>query len=437
MINVLLRRKPYRGWWVMLVTAFAGMSVSATATFAFTVLIKPMTEDLGWSHAQLLGAFTVSGFLGALISPFLGRAVDRYGGRVVLTSSLLYLGLMLVLTAEVNALWQFYLLYSVSVALALAGVIRVSATAIGANWFIRRRAVAFAVLFSALPLSGVIFTPVFQAMVDQWDWRMVWRIAGLAIIAVPVPLAWLVIRRRPEDVGLRPDGDSVQISAQRGDGLEVRPVHMARATEESWTLREASRTRTFWLINLSLFLIGFPSTSIILVMHPYFTDLDVSATTAAQLVSFYAFMAFLGSLVGGTLIQLTSVRVLLAPFAAFYGSSVVLFVIVGGSSVFLMYLVLVPLGISIMGNTHLASQVWADYYGRRNIGSLVGMANLVRTAPLAVGPLIAAAIRDSNGDYGLAFLIFAGLCFVAAVALFFAKPPRKKPSHNERGTGIQ
>lgn len=125
------------------------------------------------------------------------------------------------------------------------------------------------------------------------------------------------------------------------------------------------------------------------------------------------------------------VRVLLVPSALVYGTAVTLFVVLGEfASVPLMYVSILLLGLGIMGVSQIGNQVWADYYGRKEAGSIIGMSNLIRALPLALGPLLAASIHDSLGSYPPAFSLFAGLCFVAALGFFFARPPqRSSPSH--------
>ena len=142
-------------------------------------------------------------------------------------------------------------------------------------------------------------------------------------------------------------------------------------------------------------------------------------------MSFYAFSHLVGALVWGTLAQRFAVRGLLAPFAVFYGAAILLLVVVGGSSVALVYLSLLLLGIGVMGGFQLGTQVWADYYGRREIGSIIGAFNLIRTLAVALGPLLAALIHDSMGSYRPSFVLFAGFCFAAALGLAFSRPPQK------------
>lgn len=392
----------------------------------FTVLVTPITDEFRATDTELLGVLMVAGVLSALLSPFLGKAVDRYGGRVVIVVALVILASMLLLTAQAGTLWQFYLAYSMAFAFSRAGVWAVSGPAIAANWFYRKRGVAFAVIMGVLALITVPFPIIAQTMVDWLDWRWAWRLVALGTFAVAIPVAWLVIRSKPENMGLRPDGARAPVVAQPRERSLESPLSADESEEVSWTLKEAMETRTFWLLNGGYFLIVFPMSSIIVVMHTYFTELDISAGTASRLVSTFGLSSFIGTFVMGILIQKLSVRRLLAPLAAGYGVSIVLFTVLAGhTSLLLTYLSMLPLGLSIMGVALVGNQVWADYYGRAAIGTILGLHNLVRSVPLAAGPLLAAGIRDSWGDYRIAFAVFAGFCFLGAVGLLFARPPRK------------
>ena len=395
-------------------------------------MINPITDDLGFSHAQLLGALVVTGLLGAVVAPVMGKAVDEYGARAILVGSLLFLGLSLILASRIQSIWQFYLVYGIGTGLSQAGLTRVGSQAVAANWFIRRRGIAFATLALPVAIGGLVFVPIAQAILDRWDWRMVWLLFGLVILVVPAPLVWMVVRRRPEDLGLRPDGDPPDALEQPPRSRANPPRRSPQATDDSWTLKETLRTRAFWVINGSLLLIGFPSSAIIVVMHPYFTSLDVSSSTAAKLVSFYSISNALGVPFWGILVQFFSARSLLVPFALLYGSAVGLLALTGStSSVLLMYLALVPLGIGVMGTLQLGNQVWADIYGRREVGTIIGTSTLIRTPSNATGALVAAAFHDFLGSYRPAFVMFSIFCFAAAVGLFFAGQPRRTRPHQD------
>lgn len=410
---------------MLAVTVLAEFFTMGAGSWALGVMIKPITGEFGWSHAQLIGVLTMAGILGALVSPFLGRIVDRFGARLVMTLGLVFLGVMLMLTRYVVSLWQFYAIFGLSLALARPAVMSIGGQTVTANWFIRKRGIAFAALAAGTSTSGMVFPQVTQAMLNVWDWRTVWLVMGLALVCVAAPLAWLVIRPRPEDMGLLPDGAQADAPVAT---QAAKPKRWGRpqTADVSWTLKEAMRTPTFWLLNLSLPLTMFPAGTIFLVMHPYYTDLGISPTTAARLVSFYALTAFGSHFFWATAVQSVGIRKLLVPYATLYATGIALFVLAGGSSVGWIMLSILPLGLGISGAVQFSNQVFADYFGRKEIGSILGTSSLFRLIPSSFGPLLAAELHDWRGTYAAAFVVFSAFCFLAALGLFFARPPRKK-----------
>ena len=163
----------FYGWWVLYAAISASVFITGIGNWTLTVLISPMSQDLGWSHSQILGALTVAGFSGATISPLVGRIVDRYGARPVITSSVLGMAIALVVTANIEAVWQFYAIYALGLGLSSSSVNRVGAQAIASNWFNKKRGMAFGSIMAGSTISGVVFTLVAQGIVDRWDWRMV------------------------------------------------------------------------------------------------------------------------------------------------------------------------------------------------------------------------------------------------------------------------
>jgi MFS family permease len=414
--------KIYYGWWV-LGAAVMAVVFNNGPSWSLGIVLTPMTEEFDWRVSQLLGVVTAAGLLGTVISPPLGRVVDRYGARIVISTSMLFFGIMLILTSQTRAMWHFYLFLGLGMAVAQSGVMRVGGPAIAANWFLRKRAIAFGAIFGGTAIAGMLFPPVTQAMVDAWGWRSAWAAMGILIVVVGTPITWAVIRRRPEDLGLYPDGANSPIPFQQ-DAPKKR-WHRPLVTDVSWTLNEAIHTRTFWLLNVCMTLPGFAGGTVFLVMHAHFTEMGIDPTSAATFVSFYAFTALAAIPLWTALVQFFGVRSLLASYALFYGAGITIFASVGGSSDLLLYLGIIPLGIGVTGSGQLANQVWADYYGRQSIGTLIGVAGLFRILSMAGGPILAGGIHDLWGQYVPAFYLFAIFALVAAIGLFFAKPPTK------------
>ena len=197
----------FHGWWIVAVSFFALFTHGAATSYLFGLLVVPMENDLGWSRTTLVGALTVATFVTSALGMMMGPVFDRHGARIGMASSALLGGTCLVLLAMVQTPWQFYLLLGVGVGAARTGLENIGPRTAIANWFVRRRAAAFAWSSGGRAVFGFTMVPLFAILIEQTSWRAGWAVLGVVELIVLTPLAWFIIRRRPEDHGLLPDGD--------------------------------------------------------------------------------------------------------------------------------------------------------------------------------------------------------------------------------------
>jgi len=426
-------RRIFYGWWIVLV-AFIGFTVSAGASaWAFSVLVKPMSQEMGWTRSEIFSVVTLSSIVSGVASPIIGRLVDRYGARGVIVVCAIIAGMGLVLVSQIQpssakivalplSLFFFMLFFGVMKGMSAPGLSMVGPGAVIANWFVRRRGRAYALLSTGSPVSGMIFPPFVTWVMAISGWRAAWVIMGAIPLLVLAPMAWAVVRRRPEDLGLKPDGGEESPNAPERNE-KARPQRLR--PEEEFTAKEALKTRTFWIFTFGFALAGMPGGTIFLHMPSYYTDNGLSAATAAGLMSVYAFGALLARGIWGILAERFPIKVLLVAHALNYSAGIALFLTVGVQSLWLLYPTVVFLGIGAGGSMQLDSQAWADFYGRREIGSIMGLWTLFRTGLSSGGPLFAAIMFDIFKGYTIPFGLFSLLLLVAAGILVFANPPRK------------
>jgi MFS family permease len=199
--------------------------------WVLSVLIQPMEQDLGWSRVQLVGVLALSSVLAGAGAARLGPIVDRHGTRLLQTVSAAVGGSCLVAVAFVTAPWQYYLCWA-GVGLAVPGLMTLGPGVAIANWFIRRRALAFTLYSLGSATAGIVLAPLVAQIVERAGWRAGWLLLGVLLWCV-APLAWLIVRRRPEDLGLHPDGDT-EVRANTADqGHRPRPA--VTIDEPPWT----------------------------------------------------------------------------------------------------------------------------------------------------------------------------------------------------------
>jgi len=414
------RRRPYptfRGWWIVGVSFLALYLNGSSLSYLFGVFILPMEADLGWTRATLLGGLTATTFVTAGTGLVLGPFVDRHGARGVMTAAAVVSGAVLLALPHVTAIWQYYLLMGVGLGMTKASLENVGPRTAIANWFIKRRASAFAWFSGGRALFGVTAVAPFAYLISQTSWKAGWTVVGAIELVILAPLAWIIVRRRPEDHGQLPDGDTPRPTP----GGDVSAVH-----EEQWTRAEAMRTRTFWLIVVGFALSGFPTSGMIANLLPYFDDRGMTVAAASAAFSVFAAGAMAGRPIWGFVSSRMGVHASLSLYGLMYGATIAWLVV--AFSVPALFTAAFLLGVPTGGAAQLQAQAWPDLFGRRSVGAITGVSTLIVTPTMAAGPLLAALAFDLLRSYSLVFLAYAAGAFLSAACFYFAGRPVRSPA---------
>ena len=410
----IVQRTPFFYGWIIVAGAFFGAFASGGIQgFTFSVFLKPMSEDLGWDRAALTAGVAINTLVASFIAPLFGYIVDRHGPRPLMAAAAVVGGVAAFLLSQVTQLWQFYLIFAVAGIFGGAALGEVVTQSTVVKWFVRLRgrAVAFGSMGGAA--SGAILAPIISFIVINSGWRGGWVLMAALFFLILLPVSFLMIRR-PEDVGLKPDGDGSLNPGQSGDAAD---------TEQSWTLPQALRDRSLWLLTGSLTVAGLCVSSVVIHEFSYITDRGFSTTVAASVLSTHAAMASVGRLLWGFIVERVKVRYAMAAVFLLCGMALVLLVTAEFAALLLVFAV--AYGLSIGGYSVTTAVAFANYYGRDHVGSIRGAISPLVTGSVALGPVLIAVGYDFQGTYNSGFLAMVAL-FVAAGALaLLAKPPRK------------
>ncbi|MDP2327894.1 MAG: MFS transporter, partial [Dehalococcoidia bacterium] len=410
----------FYGWWIVIgafVAQFVAIGTQSPVSGAFLV---PMTEDLGWERAEFTIAISLATALSAVVGFFIGGYVDRYGARPLMLIGSFILAASIAAISQVDALWQFILLRGVAFTLGftLIGNLVVNVTL--SKWFVEKRGWAISLASMGVSAGSVVLTPIMVSVVDHVGWRDAWLILAAGAFVLVFPVA-LIMRRQPEDYGLAPDG------ARGGDG-EREVASRARAAADfanSFTRAQAIRTPAMWLLVVAF---GFSSVGLVsLLFHavPFLTDYGFPRTEAALFFSLQGAAALLSKFVWGWSMQHFPPRLLAAGSFVCAGTGAVLMVVAGQEGARpLMMLAFVLFGAGIGGQIPLNEFIWANFFGRRHLGSVRAAAMPVTILFSAGGPYFASVYYDVLGSYDGAILTFGGLWAVAALLVLIARPPR-------------
>ena len=402
----------YYGWWVVAAASSMSFANAATAISILTVFVVPMSQEFGWNRTEVAGATSLGAVLGAGLAPFTGRAVDRFGARVTLVAGGLIVVAGCLYLATAQALAGFYAAFTV-VRIADQGLIQVSAAVTAGKWFARYRGRATGVVMLGNAGGVIVMAPLVQLVISAWDWRAAWvMLAGVMLVVGALP-ALVLVRRQPEDLSLRVDGDEIS-------SLSAGPE--APGLDPDVGLSTILRTPSFWMILVSLFLVATATSGIGLHLVPHLTQQGLSAGAAVAAISVMSISGALAALACGLLAERVAPKLLLV--ANYLLAAASMWVLTAADNLPETYLFAVMQGIVGAGINTLAPILWAHYYGRGSLGGIFGVSRAAQVVGFAAGPLASAVVYDRTGSYQGAFLALAGVALVATVLLAVARRPR-------------
>jgi OFA family oxalate/formate antiporter-like MFS transporter len=405
--RLLVPRLPFfYGWVVLGCICLAGFARQGPAVAVLSVFVVPMTEAFAWTRMEIAGAVSLGGLLAAFVSPVLGPILDRRGARLILCGAVLGTGLSTMALSLTQSLFGFYLLFCFA-RLNWAGPFELGLYGALNNWFVARRALATAIATLA-QMSGLVALPIVgQLAMRDGGWRSGWVAIGTTVLVVGFLPVWLLLVRRPEDVGLTPDH-------KMAGGAAARP-------EPRFTRAEALRTRGFWMLSLYTMLAYPVQAGVSLHQAPHLIERGLAPLLAATVISFFSAMSAVASFGVGFLPRRWPVRHGLMAAALLMSAGA--FVLVGVRSADQAYLGAGLFGLGIGGILTLLPVAWADYFGRESFGAIRSVALSLQVVAQAIGPLLSGALRDWSGDYTDSLLVFGVLAVLAAAAALAARRP--------------
>jgi sugar phosphate permease len=412
--HLLARRLPfYYGWVILACVCCAGFARQAASVAVLSIFVAPMTGEFGWSRTAISGAVSLGGILAAVASPFLGPVLDRRGARALLSAAILSTAAAAMGLSLVGSLALFYVLFCIG-RMNWAGPFDLGIHGALASWFVGRRSQATSIATLAQMAGLVILPLVAQLAIARGGWRAGWLVVGIAVGAVGFLPVWLLLARRPEDLGLAPD----PVSAPSGDPL-------AAVAEPVFTRSEALRTPAFWLLSLYGLLIWPVQAGVSLHQAPNLIERGLGATVAATVVSAFSAMSALAGFGAGFVGRRIPLGLRLALVAALMGGGAVAMTRIEGP--LLAYAAAGVFGLGIGAMHTLLPVAWADHFGRSSYGAIRGIALAIQVLAQAAGPLLSGLLRDLSGSYGLPFRCFAAVAALAMLVALFARPPATRP----------
>jgi len=412
-------RLPIFYGWIIVGVVFVTMGVGVNARTAFSLLFPPILDEFGWERGVTAGAFSFGFLVSAVLSPSLGRLMDRRGPRVVIELGVLLIGAGLLAGTLVSRQWHLYVTLGVMVGGGSVCLGYTGQSLFLPNWFVRRRGLAMSLAFSGVGVGSVLLLPWVQALIGRSGWRAACWALGLLVLLLLVPLN-LLLRRRPEDMGLEPDGDRAAAS-----GATARPSNVVDPAWAAvdWTLARAARTARFWWIGLGYFCGLFAWYAVQVHQTRYLVEIGFSPIDAAWALGVVSLAGIPGQIALGHLSDRVGREwvwtVGSLGFAICYAALLLLAV---SPTVPLLYLMVIAQGMLGYGLTSVVGAIPAEIFQGRHYGSIFGTLMLSSIAGGAAGPWLTGLLYDRTGSYTIAFWIAIATSAVSAVAIWLAAP---------------
>jgi OFA family oxalate/formate antiporter-like MFS transporter len=423
----LVRRTPFfYGWAIVLAAGSTVFVRNAAATLTIAVFVFPMSEDLGWSRTLIVGAAAAAGVVSMFVSPLAGWILQRWGARVLMATSVILLGAVILSLRWTTSPITFYLLFGTG-RLMFQAPLQIGGSTAVAQWFVRLRGRSSSMLGVSHSLGMGLF-PLFAQLfmnANNGDWRMAWFWMGISVWVIALPLTLLVFVNKPEDVGLLPDGDAPASDSSDGDSTQDSTAGKTAAEkEEQWTLKEAMRTPALWTLAVVGGLVFFIHTGVNIHQAAFLRDHGISASIAAAALTVMALGTAIGSILWGYLLDRLPVKIVYSATAAWLGSMALLFLLV--DSEVMAFTVALLFGIGLGGLLVVPPVAMAHYFGRNSLGAIRGATEPFVSGGQALGAIGAGLIFDYSGSYAATFPTFTAAALIAIILLFFTRRPKKK-----------
>ena len=407
--------RPFYGWWIVAVSVITLLLAGGIGFYSFGAFFTALENEFEWNRAQISLSMSIMGLVG-LAGPLFGTWVDRYGAKRIMILGALVMGLSFACLGFTFSLCYFYAMYFV-VAVGQMAILNIPVLALVSRWFDKRRGLAMGISVAGFGLGGMIMLPLSAYLISLLGWQWTYRILGIAICFVLVPLIALVIRNSPHDIGTLPDGE--KHTAQ--EDHRRMPVPDSNVRIQRWTLSKALQTSTFWILVVAFMMVFTGTASVVAHVVPFFVGQGFSNQVASTILGSTVGVSILGRIITGYLSDRVPVKYMAAIFFMFQAGGLLLLVAPGTQANIPAFVAI--FGMAMGGVFVLEPLMIREYFGSDSFASIYGGLWAFETLGWAAGPYITGHIFDTTGSYTSAFIVFIFATLLATVLIMFSHRP--------------
>jgi len=415
-------KRPFFYGWVMVGVAFSTEFVAGCFLYPFAVSLTQLADEFsGGDRAPIVSIQMLSSVFGIALTPFLGRLAGRGWIRLILMAGMVLLAGGLIAMAQTQTLWQVGLALTMLITVGANCLSGVAPTTLIVNWYERRRATVLGASQLGASLAGVALPPLVIWLSTERGWRGAYEVLGIVVLCL-APLVWRLTVGRPEERGLRIDGDAAESESSPAEAA----MHEAPSPAPPFRTAQALREPNLWRIAMATGLAFMSSSSLLINVAAFGTDQGFSDSRAALLVSVTAGGSALGKLLFGWLSD--RIGPSFAYMASLGGQALGLVALIGATGYATITGVLLLIGLAMGGTYPLASALLARVFGRDEFGPMFGLMYVLAAPVLLAGPILGAWIYDQRGSYDAAFGLFAFALIAATLIVRSVRVPPAEAS---------
>jgi MFS family permease len=415
----------FYGWYIVL-SSFLMLFLIAGARYSFGVIFKPMMAEFGWNRGSISFAFFIHMTLWALSLIAVGKLYDRFGAKWILIISTVFLSAGYILISRITSLWQFDLSYGILAALGMSGPSVVLVAPLISKWFEKWRGLTISLALTGNSFGQFILVPAFTVFVIKFGWRLSYLLIGLIMFLVIMTLAVFVIKRNPDEMGLKPFGAKPLPRESKAEEIGRAATVSSKLKEDGFGLREAMKTRSFWYFIIAMFVCGSGDFLVTAHLIPMVTDFGISPVAAGNMLAWFGLMSLVGVLIAGPVSDLIGNKI---PIAFTFILRCFLFLmILKYQSLTVFYIFVLLFGFTYIVSAPLTTTMLGRIYGFAHIGLLTGFVTTIHHMGGGFWAYIGGLLFDKTGSYRLIFIFSAALAFIAFVCCLLVSEKRHTSS---------
>ena len=406
------RKTIFYGWIIVAVGALSLFFSGPGQTYSISIFIDYYITRFGWSRTAISSFYSIATLISGFSLPFVGRIIDSKGHKVSLIGVSIFFSLTCIWMSMVVAPWMI-LVGFVFLRMFGQGSLTLIPSVLIPQWFIKKRGKALSLIAVGSILSSAALPPLNRFLIETRGLSFTWLFWAFTLIMIVLPVALFVVKNRPEDIGLLPDGIEYKIS-----GDEIIDLN---ALEQSWTLDEAKTTRSFWLMMFCMTVPSMINTGITFHMISIVAEKGLDPAFGAYVLSLTALSQTPFNFIAGYLLDKVKVHYVKGFNFLIYAFAIMILITAKTTTALVIYAVV--WGLFVGFDSVSSGVLWSNYYGRMHLGKIRGLAMTAMVLGSAFGPLPFGAAYDLFGGYTEVLLIIMILPVLASIASFMSPPP--------------